>query len=126
MRKIALVVFVALLAISVAAAAIEINSKFYTEFVPDGAVGTFEWSSGYPAGLPGSFTIWSGDAAQFWITFYPGGAAESLAVHVPAGRSITMPMPALFDSNTAGVYTYHTKFTVAGHTDTLFVLPWGN
>lgn len=116
MRKIVVLLFVSLL-VAVCGAAIGDN-KFYTKVAPNGAVGTFEWSSTSVHGLPSQFTVWSADAGEFWITFYPGGVAESLSVHVPAGRSVTMPTPARFD--TSG--TYYTKFTVSGHADSVYAV----
>lgn len=121
MKRIALVMFGLLLVMAMAAGAIEINSKFDTAVVANGAIGTFQWTSSSFTGLPGSFTIFSGDAAEFWITFYPDSTAESFPVHIPAGRSITMPMPKLWEDSGF----YHTKFTVAGMTDSVFVFPWG-
>ena len=119
-RKVAAVVL-AVLVVAASAFALEINSKYVTEVAPSGAVGTFEWSGTSIYHLPSSFTIWSGDAAKFWITFYPLGVAESFSLPVPAGRSITMPTPPPSHDGT----NWTTKFTVAGHTDSVFVMGWG-
>ena len=71
--------------------------------------------------MPSSYTLWSNDGTEFrFIRRFQGGIRYTVAILVPAGKSILIPAPdPIYEG---GVYT-HTIF-IGGHTDTVYAAPW--